>query len=87
MNSWPGGFQGEVTVQAGASGVNGWSVSWSLAGGQAISQVWNGDLASQSPVTVTNVSYNGSLNANAQTTFGFLASGSPSTPTLTCTSP
>lgn len=88
VNSWPGGFQGEVTVLAGASGVNGWTVSWTPASGQVITQVWNGELsAGQSPVTVTNMSYNGSLNANAQTTFGFLANGSPSTPTPTCTSP
>jgi len=38
-------------------------------------------------VTVKNVSYNGSLGAGASTTFGFLANGAPSTPTLTCTSP
>ncbi len=86
--SWPGGFQGQVTVTAGSRAISGWSVRWSLSGGQQITQVWNGTLsASGSNVTVSNASYNGALGAGASTTFGFLANGAPSTPTLTCTSP
>jgi alpha-galactosidase len=86
--SWSGGFQGEVTVQAGNAAVNGWTVNWTLASGQSISQVWNGTLTtSGSTASVTNASYNGSLPASGSTTFGFLANGSPSTPSLTCTSP
>lgn len=88
VNSWQGGFQGEVTVKAGASAINGWTVTWTLASGQTISQVWNGTLTtSGSTATVKNVSYNGALGAGASTTFGFLANGSASTPTLACTSP
>ncbi len=88
ISSWPGGFQGEVTVRAGTSPINGWTARWTLANGQAISQLWNGSPSvSGSSVTVKNMSWNGSLGANGSTTFGFLATGSPSTPTLTCTSP
>ncbi|QSB17085.1 cellulose binding domain-containing protein [Natronosporangium hydrolyticum] len=88
VNSWPGGYQGEVTVQAGTAGISGWTVSWPLASGQSISQVWGGVLnVDGTTATVVNESWNGSLAANGQTTFGFLADGSPSTPTLTCTSP
>jgi cellulase/cellobiase CelA1 len=77
-----------VKVTAGGSAVNGWTVKWTLAGGQTISQVWSGTLStSGSAVTVKNVDYNGSLQPSASTTFGFLANGSPSTPSLTCTSP
>ncbi|MEV4455480.1 family 43 glycosylhydrolase [Microbispora sp. NPDC049633] len=87
-NSWGGGFQGEVTVTAGGSPINGWTVKWNLSNGQSISQVWNGTLStSGSAVSVKNVSYNGSLGASASTTFGFTAGGTPSTPSLTCTSP
>lgn len=86
--SWPGGFQAQVTVTAGASAIGGWSVRWTLGSGQSISSLWNGTLStSGSSVTVKNASYNGSLAAGASTTFGFTANGSPSTPTLTCTSP
>ncbi|MGI5149394.1 cellulose binding domain-containing protein [Plantactinospora sp. CA-294935] len=87
-NTWPGGFQAEVTVSAGSLPINGWTARWTLASGQAISQVWNGTLnISGSAVTVRNASYNGSLAANTSTTFGFVASGSPSTAALTVTTP
>ncbi|MEV0269438.1 cellulose binding domain-containing protein [Hamadaea sp. NPDC050747] len=88
INAWPGGFQGEVTVSAANAPITGWTVQWTLASGQTITQVWNATLSvAGSNVTMRNVSYNGSLAANSSTTFGFLASGSPSTPSPTCTSP
>jgi Dienelactone hydrolase and related enzymes len=88
VNSWPGGFQGEVTVTAGNSAINGWTVRWTLDSGQAITQVWNGEVStSGSTVSVRNAPYNGSLPPSGSTTFGFLSSGSPSSPSLTCTSP
>lgn len=77
-----------MTVTAGSAAVNGWTVRWSLASGQTITQVWNGTLTvSGGTASVTNVSYNGSLPASGSTTFGFLANGTPSTPSLTCGSP
>ncbi len=88
VGSWSGGFQGQVTVAAGSAPVNDWSVHWTLASGQTITQVWSGVLSSSGPqATVSNASYNGSIPAGGSTTFGFLANGTPSTPTLTCTSP
>ncbi|WP_051366332.1 cellulose binding domain-containing protein [Hamadaea tsunoensis] len=85
VNAWPGGFQGEVTVSTGTAPITGWSVQWTLSGGQTITQVWSATpSASGSTITMRNVSYNGSLGANTSTTFGFLADGSPSTPSLTC---
>lgn len=87
VNSWPGGFQAQVTVAAGSTAINGWTVTWTLASGQTISQLWNGALTtSGSAVTVKNLSYNGALAASASTNFGFQANGTPSTPTVTCTS-
>jgi endo-1,4-beta-xylanase len=90
VNSWPGGFQAQVTIKAGASAISGWTARWTLASGQGISQVWNGTLTtSGSAVTVKNAAYNGALAASASTTFGFTGTGTASTtnPTLTCTSP
>ncbi|MEE6261725.1 poly(ethylene terephthalate) hydrolase family protein [Plantactinospora sonchi] len=87
-NSWPGGYQGEITVTTGNSAINGWTVRWTLSSGQTVSQVWNGTLStSGSTVSVRNASYNGSLPPAGFTTFGFLGSGTPSPPSLTCTSP
>ncbi|BEL03936.1 pectate lyase [Actinoplanes sichuanensis] len=84
-NSWDGGFQGEVTVTAGGAAVTGWAASWTLGTGQAISQVWNGNLsAGGGTATVTNASYNGSLAAGGSTTFGFTATGTATSPAVTC---
>ncbi|MEU7842084.1 glycoside hydrolase N-terminal domain-containing protein [Micromonospora sp. NPDC049114] len=88
-NSWSGGFQGSVTVTAGATAIRGWTVSWTFPNGQAITQIWGGThTQSGANVRVTNVDYNGSLPAGGSTTFGFLASatGTNNPPTdITCT--
>ncbi|WP_101409584.1 cellulose binding domain-containing protein [Micromonospora sp. CNZ309] len=91
VNSWPGGFQGEVVVaNASTTTVDGWTVRLTLAGGQAISSLWNGThTATTGDVTVRNAAYNGTLGANASTTFGFTATGNGATApgNITCTSP
>lgn len=91
VNSWNGGFQGEVTVaNNGSATLSGWTVRLTLAGGQTIANVWNGvNTGTSGTVSVRNADYNGSLGANASTTFGFLVNGSSSTAPsgLSCTSP
>ncbi|MEV7802726.1 endo-1,4-beta-xylanase, partial [Microbispora sp. NPDC088329] len=85
VNSWPGGFQSEVTVRAGGSAVSGWTVNWSWSGSPSITQLWGGlKSGSGASVSVRNESWNGTLAANGTTTFGFVANGSAETPTLTC---
>ncbi|WP_424532659.1 cellulose binding domain-containing protein [Sphaerisporangium viridialbum] len=85
VNAWSGGFQSTVTVRAGNSAINGWTVNWSWPGSQAITQLWSGVRSgSGASVTVRNESWNGSLTGNATTTFGFTANGTAATPTLTC---
>jgi hypothetical protein len=90
VNAWPGGFQGEITVQAGTANVNGWTVRFTTGTGQTVTQLWNGTVSTNGTANaVRNASWNGSLAANASTAFGFLASGSgtPSVTGITCTSP
>ncbi|WP_432051037.1 cellulase family glycosylhydrolase [Verrucosispora sp. NA02020] len=85
---WQGGFQGDVRVTAGSSAITGWTVRWTLAGGQSVSQSWNATVTSSgTTVTARNVSYNGQLGAGASTSFGFLGSwsGSNPAPAVTCT--
>ncbi|ATO13600.1 hypothetical protein CO540_06930 [Micromonospora sp. WMMA2032] len=73
--SWSGGFQGEVTVTAGATAIRGWTVSWTFRNGQVVNQIWGGTHSqSGANVTVRNVDYNGALAAGASTTFGFIGS-------------
>ncbi|MGW0202572.1 cellulase family glycosylhydrolase [Nonomuraea sp. NPDC003201] len=84
---WGGGFQAEVRVTAGSSAISGWTVTWSFANGQTVTNAWNATVSSSgSNVTARNMSYNGSLGAGASTTFGFLGSwnGSNSVPTPSC---
>ncbi|AEV83042.1 1, 4-beta cellobiohydrolase [Actinoplanes sp. SE50] len=84
-SSWQGGYQAAVTVTAGRA-ITGWTVGWTLAGGQTISQAWNGTLSvSGSAVTVRNVSWNGSLASGATADFGLIGTGAATTPALTCT--
>jgi hypothetical protein len=86
VSSWSGGFQGSVTVTAGSAPITSWAASWTLASGQSVTSVWNGTSSSSgSTITVRNASYNGALAAGSATTFGFTASGSPSTPAVSCT--
>jgi len=88
INSWPGGFQGEVTVQAGAAGLNGWTVDMTFPAGTTVTQLWNGTLSGNGPsYTVRNVDWNGTVGPNGTVSFGFLGGGTAAAPTLTCTSP
>ncbi len=87
-NSWQGGFQGEVKVTAGAAAITGWTVRWTYANGQSVTQAWNASVSnSGSAYTARNVDYNGRLGAGASTSFGFIGTwqGTNSTPAVTCT--
>jgi endo-1,4-beta-xylanase len=89
LNTWPGGFQVNVTVTAGSAAIQGWTVNLTLASGQTISSLWNGvNTGTSGAVTVRNASYNGTLAAGGSTNFGFTATGTgTSAPNaLSCTS-
>jgi hypothetical protein len=63
VNQWTGAFQASLSItNTGSSAINGWSLVFSFANGQTISQIWNAS-ASQSgnQVTVTNLSYDGTI--------------------------
>ena len=84
---WQGGFQAEVRVTAGGSAISGWTVTWTFANGQQVTQSWGATVtASGSTVTARNVDYNGSLSAGGSTTFGFLGSSGSTNgvPSLSC---
>ncbi|MEV4455815.1 cellulose binding domain-containing protein [Microbispora sp. NPDC049633] len=87
VGQWGGGFQAEVKVTAGSSAIKGWTVTWTFANGQTVTNAWNATVSSSgASVTARNMSYNGGLGAGAGTTFGFLGSwnGGNSVPTLSC---
>ncbi|NLT57243.1 MAG: beta-mannosidase, partial [Actinomycetales bacterium] len=87
-SQWPSGFQGDVKVTAGSSAISGWTVTWTYANGQTITQAWSATVTtSGSTVTAKNLSWNGGLQAGGSTSFGFIGSwnGTNSIPTVTCT--
>jgi endoglucanase len=88
VNDWGSGFQIGLNVTAG-SAVTGWTVNFTFAGNQTLTQGWSGNWSqSGKAVTVTNASWNGSLGTGASTSLGalFNYSGSNTPPaTVTCT--
>jgi hypothetical protein len=74
-NSWPGGYQVQVTVHNDRTAdLPGWTVRWTLPSGHRITGLWNGNYTVEgSTVTVRNADWNAKLAANATTTFGLIA--------------
>jgi hypothetical protein len=76
--SWPGGFQGGVTItNSAAAAVNGWTLTWTWPNaGEVITQLWGGSYTQTGTgVSVINASYDGTIAASGGTqTFGFLGS-------------
>ncbi|MER7486973.1 cellulose binding domain-containing protein [Streptomyces sp. NPDC126497] len=77
-NQWADGFQADVRLtNTGAAAWKGWSLTWSFADGQKISQLWNGSHTQSGPaVTVRNTDWNGTVAAGSSAAFGFTATGS-----------
>ncbi|WP_405590496.1 arabinofuranosidase catalytic domain-containing protein [Streptomyces sp. NBC_01190] len=72
-SEWSGGFTANVVVSnTGPSAVNGWTVGFSFAGDQKETSAWNAALSqSGQAVTAKNMSYNSTIPAGGDTSFGF----------------
>ncbi|MFJ8716082.1 cellulase family glycosylhydrolase [Streptomyces violaceus] len=88
-SSWPGGFQGEVTLRnTGTSAINGWTLRWAFPDSQRITNLWGGTATqSGSEVSVAAASYTAAIPAAGSVTLGFTATrstanSSPTTFTL-----
>jgi hypothetical protein len=66
-NQWQGGFGANIAItNTSSTAWSGWTLKFSFANGQTITQLWNGTVAqSGNAVTVTNASYNGSVAPGA----------------------
>jgi hypothetical protein len=64
-NQWQGGFGAAITIDnTGTTALSNWTLTWTFANGQTITQLWNGhETQSGANVTVTNLSYNGNIPA------------------------
>ncbi|MFF0162059.1 cellulose binding domain-containing protein [Streptomyces sp. NPDC005263] len=81
-NQWSGGFQADVQLTNTGSGAwNGWSLGWTFAAGQKVTQAWNAETAqSSTAVTAKNVGWNGTVAAGSSVGFGFTGSWSGTNP-------
>jgi len=69
-NQWQGGFQAALTIgNTGTTAISNWTLTWSFANGQTVTQLWNGtETQSGANVTVTNAAFNGSIPAGGSVT-------------------
>lgn len=69
-SQWGGGFGAALTINnTGTTAISSWTLTWSFANGQTVSELWSGTATqSGANVTVTNLSYNGSIPAGGSVT-------------------
>ena len=80
---WNVGFGTAITIKnTGSTPINGWSLTWTWAGNQQITQAWNSNYTqSGANATLTNASWNPTIAAGATLSgMGFNASYSGSNP-------
>ncbi|MFC7614849.1 cellulose binding domain-containing protein [Actinokineospora soli] len=76
LSQWGNGFHAEVVLaNTGTSPVTGWSLAWTFADGQRVTNGWNAAITQQgAAVTAANASWNAAIAPGATVTFGFLGS-------------
>ncbi|GAB3806140.1 hypothetical protein GCM10027605_33590 [Micromonospora zhanjiangensis] len=84
-NTWNTGLTANITItNTGSAAVNGWSLAFTLAGGQTITSGWNATYSpSSGQVTARNVNYNGTIPPGGSTSIGYQANhtGNTAAPT------
>jgi hypothetical protein len=76
-NSWPGGFQADVTVtDTGTTPLSGWTVTGAFPGGQTLADSWNAVVTqSGRQVSALNAAFDGSVPGGGSTTWGMTVNG------------
>lgn len=75
INAWNNGLTSNITItNTGSAPISGWSLVFTLPGGQSITSGWSATYSPASgQVTARNVSYNADIAPNASVTVGFQA--------------
>lgn len=72
QSQWPGGFQANVSITNLGDPLSSWTLTWSYAAGQTVTQAWGATVTqSGGAVTAVNASYDASLPTNGAQSFGF----------------
>ncbi|HEV7710537.1 MAG TPA: cellulose-binding domain-containing protein, partial [Asanoa sp.] len=80
-NQWQGGFGAGVTVTNLGDPITGWTLTWSYAAGQTVTQAWNATVTQAgAAVTARDAGYNAALPTNGTATFGFNGAWTTSNP-------
>lgn len=80
-NQWQGGFGANVTVTNLGDPVTGWTLTWSYAAGQQVTQAWNAAVTQAgAQVTARNVDHNAAIATNGTVAFGFNGSWTSANP-------
>jgi hypothetical protein len=66
-SQWSGEFGASIALEnTGSTAWTSWTLTWTFANGQTITQLWNGTATqSGANVAITNLSYNGAVAAGA----------------------
>uniref|UniRef100_UPI003D702462 cellulose-binding domain-containing protein n=1 Tax=Streptomyces albogriseolus TaxID=1887 RepID=UPI003D702462 len=79
QNQWDTGFTASVKVTNNGAAKSSWTVKWSYAGNQKVTNAWNAKVTqSGADVTAANEAYNGALGTGSSVSFGFQGSYSGS---------
>jgi poly(hydroxyalkanoate) depolymerase family esterase len=74
VSAWNTGETENITVTNSGPAINGWTLGFTLASGQVITQGWNANYSGTSgAVTATNLSYNASIPTGGSVSLGFNA--------------
>ncbi len=86
-SEWDGGYQADVSVTAAGIDIPDWTVSLDLADAKVTSS-WNSTLEvdASGATSADNMDYNGAVDADASTDFGFTATGEANVTDVTCSS-
>ncbi|MEU8001857.1 cellulose binding domain-containing protein [Catellatospora sp. NPDC049111] len=82
-SQWTGAFNADVRItNTGPAAITGWTLRWTYAGSQQITNLWNGAHAQTgAAVQVANLGYNATIGAGGGSqSFGFQAAWSGSNP-------
>ncbi|ABX02947.1 glycoside hydrolase family 48 [Herpetosiphon aurantiacus DSM 785] len=84
-NDWGSGFLGDVNIQNNGAAISSWTVGWSFAGNQQITNLWSGIVTQTgNQVSVRNAGWNGTISSGGAVNFGFQGtySGANAIPTV-----
>ncbi len=75
VSAWNSGLTENITItNTGTTAINGWSLAFTLPGGQTITSGWNATYSpSSGQVTAHDVTYNAAIAPNGSVTIGFQA--------------